>query len=1782
MRRQATREMTSQSDLDHYEWRAKGRKLDCIDSLSEFAPLPVAPDADQPRTSTLNLASQLLYRAASTIVGDPSPPKDAQDSIAEAKHTILQRITSILDRGGKVSAANLNDSEFKQFWMPDSNCKECYECGAKFSTFRRRHHCRICGRIFCATCCNLDMIKQHKDDIDLRLCQYCAADILNYLRSKNASQIAESTAMSMDADRRESLAFREEALWPQDNSRRQFVVVESPAETIQGPDETPDINALWKRTLEVFPFQNERLQELSYPNTATGTRLVTWFQKELGTDRVAAVAIGQRLIDAGLLETVGQPSVRQFVDATILYQPVGLSADPTAEKEGDNADPLWVSEIAQESRSSSEERLVAADWTKVPSATKATPVEKKVVKSDSAFHLDLNLKQSFASISRTQLEAGSNGEDEEYSRSRWDLPDGERVAGDDPAVNEALLESTRHVGGQLDEKVMPEDELNRIRLCFDSQYSHMEKEMLNQQLASNGLNQSWAEIIIPIVHRVAATVAPPSRNNDIRNFVHVKKIPGGAKKDTSIVWGTAFSKNLVHKEMRCHIDQPKVLILQGAITYQRNEEKIDTLEPIVMQEQDYVKYAIAKIRAYQPDVLIVEKSVSWLVRERVRELNVSLITNVKKSVMERLAHLTGSSQVTGLDALGSPTLGTCERFAVRLLDMSNSQSKSITVFSGCPEHLGCSVLLRGGSFFELSKLKRVLKFMIFMNYNWRLEKAFLLNELAVPPMKSALVDDEEDAGEVRRNRTHASTPPLPAQATLVEIRELEPEAVEDNSDPLRSADPDKFAVTSPVFNGQPPDEERFYTHMQFRNILKNTLLTISPFLKISPPYMETPAGASCLLRQYLPKELYTSEKLQPQPALIAPMLKMEVATPNILDAEAWCKRADIELLEPHPFLALPGTSLGKRPLRENPKFRALLADYRARGARIKKICQCRLGGDQRQVDAGKQMANFYQQQKISKQDCFSPYNHQQIVVLFFSYTGRDKHPVFCVEPNFLTMDFYGNQDITLGRYLERYCLQQEYTCQCGLQMLHHTRKFIHDTGSLVLNTCYLEKLFLRQDCISMWSFCRTCRYMSKVESMSEETWNMSFAKYLELRFYGAAYTCRGSAKEPCGHSLHHEHYQYFSTGHMVAAIKYIPITIREIVLPPTTIRIEEQQLNVSKISDEIRELSEKSSEFYQTVLHALMGIKEQVLGTKLELWLAQIDVHREQKMKCKDHIEKLNVQLITPACEDEEMCWPIYDSLVRLKTHIADSVQTWNELLTNFETARKKEDKTGKGEMNSFPKPPVDVAVVGPFDNDSVDQTEVIYDPIKLLDSQELRRNGSPGPNAANDSDADDSRVPSLTEEKLSIRSEELSVSVDSRQEKRGTVKTIFSQFLNTGTSTVIQNPFPQSEHYNLNLGMDPPVTVFDTEPSSIIAASLASSEYQSTLARIQMQLGAIADSLKEASPEKVANVLEMKSFALPQQTTSKPEQAQLHIDIQFQDASSRYYCRIYFAEQFRQVRKLLFPAGERRFIYSLARCVPWQAQGGKSGSVFCKTLDDRFILKEMSRSEMDCVRQEFGLKYFDYMSRASKRRSPTVLGKIVGVYRIGCHNSATNYQCRMDLLIMENLFYERNIVQKFDLKGSERNRLVDNAVGDDVVLLDENFMRQMCDHPLYIRQHSKKVLMDAITNDSSFLAECKVMDYSLLVGIDTERNEFVVGVIDYVRQFTWDKKAEMIVKSLPYMKSPTVIWPADYKSRFQGAMNRYFLAVPDRWTPMGKETYRPRDMPRGRFIIGDNDSVTN
>ncbi|KAJ8543044.1 hypothetical protein K7X08_005567 [Anisodus acutangulus] len=99
----------------------------------------------------------------------------------------------------------------------------------------------------------------------------------------------------------------------------------------------------------------------------------------------------------------------------------------------------------------------------------------------------------------------------------------------------------------------------------------------------------------------------------------------------------------------------------------------------------------------------------------------------------------------------------------------------------------------------------------------------------------------------------------------------------------------------------------------------------------------------------------------------------------------------------------------------------------------------------------------------------------------------------------------------------------------------------------------------------------------------------------------------------------------------------------------------------------------------------------------------------------------------------------------------------------------------------------------------------------------------------------------------------------------------------------------------------------------------------------------------------------------------------------------------------------------------------------------------------------------------------------------------------------------------------------------------------------------IFVGTKAKRLLQRAVWNDTSFLASIDVMDYSLLVGVDEEKHELVLGIIDFMRQYTWDKHLETWVKTSGILggsktASPTVISPKQYKTRFRKAMSTYFL----------------------------------
>ncbi|KAK9120756.1 hypothetical protein Syun_018373 [Stephania yunnanensis] len=191
--------------------------------------------------------------------------------------------------------------------------------------------------------------------------------------------------------------------------------------------------------------------------------------------------------------------------------------------------------------------------------------------------------------------------------------------------------------------------------------------------------------------------------------------------------------------MTSKIEKARLLILGGALEYQRVSNHLSSFDTLLQQEMDHLKMAVTKIDSQHPNILLVEKSVSRYAQEYLLAKDISLVLNIKRPLLDRIARCTGAQIVPSIDHISSSKLGYCEMFHVeKFLEEHGSAGqdgkklvKTLMFFEGCPKPLGCTILLKGANGEELKKVKHVIQYGVFAAYHLPLETFFL--PIKVPP-----------------------------------------------------------------------------------------------------------------------------------------------------------------------------------------------------------------------------------------------------------------------------------------------------------------------------------------------------------------------------------------------------------------------------------------------------------------------------------------------------------------------------------------------------------------------------------------------------------------------------------------------------------------------------------------------------------------------------------------------------------------------------------------------------------------------------------------------------------------------------------------------------------------------------------------------------------------------------------------------------------------------------------------------------------------------------------------
>ncbi|KAH8415844.1 hypothetical protein KR222_002125, partial [Zaprionus bogoriensis] len=1661
---------------------------------------------------------------------------------------VLKHISNIVASKNNNDLRNYKETELQRLWMPDSKAKECYDCAQKFSTFRRKHHCRLCGQIFCSKCCNQVVPGSIiRCEGDLKVCNYCSKIVLSSLKSSGSSmgedlqalqqhlsnKLEENTPNANSAQkqrvqlsRKASLGYQEERFSSQDNY------------TALSRD---DRKHILQQSNSLITLHQQMQRELPAQNC--GQQLVEFLHtNNKSANQDQAVAILKAMLAAGFLEPIVPDAEQTEFDASLHYRFAELSrtARPT---------------IAEQPEPSAEPANPMSPQFDAASGEPQPPKSMDVSLSfQSAQELELENDMCFTTISTKLLES----------------------------------------------------------------YCEHEEQLLAQLLHAHQLDAEWGKVLQTLCSTAANHFKPEYCTNDlmdIRNYVNFKKVPGGRRKDSKIVHGVAFSKNVAHKDMATHVAFPRILLLQCPIVYERIEGKFVTIETVLLQEKEYLRNVCARIMNFEPNVVLVHKNVAGIAQDLLRSFGVTLVLDVKLSVMERLARTLQCDIVSSIESnITLPKLGYCNDFYIR----NYPCGKTLMFFEKLNSPRGYTCLLRGGSNSELTRAKKVAQALLFARYNWRLEMSFLLDEFAQPLSPKPPIFDSKESSPKTESAADEQQPQLRAagKRPLAERKSEDKfmlaisENVADFTDPLRSSQTELQSSSPDNLPVEALAVEMRYDN-RFRNALSSTLLSVSPFLTFPLPYLETEQGRNCKLRKLFPAELYFSKQWSKTPAAA-------LERPESLDADATKASSELgnkendqqlQLLPAHDFVKMKITSAAT-----SRDIQTKLAEFRSFGGRFPK-------GKAPMLRPKKKIGDVIQRpQKVTDEqlykDALDPQNHQRLPVLFCSFHNNPKGVTsFCKLPMLLDMKFYGQHDIMLEQFLQRYCCLFNSMCpSCNLPMLGHVRRYVHSFGCVHV---YLTEDLTRSDPkrIYFTSWCSICNATTPPVPLSDAAKCLSLAKYLEMRFHGHAYKRRppptegGNAEQstPCEHSLHRDYVHHFSFRGVGAKFQYTPVEVWETDLPSVTLQLElPKPFSTSQEQEDIKNFSLRGHEVYTRIHERIADLASEEEDSPLVASL-KATLTKDQ------FVFKQKVEIVhTLLTERQVNSYDIRDAVFMAKRALAESIELWLPRLHEIEQLAQKHARQSHHSVDAGT---ICTEELRPEPSDAT----------AAAVAQELAKTKSEQSVASTEGAGED--TPEA--EKLTV-DQMLASTVNVNADKKS-IKSILLTLRQAAQSqaNALQSPLSPQDHYTLPMGAIP-VTVRETDLSSVIAYGLTSGEYQRSIAALNAGEAASSgegNSSPQLKHKQLDSDVEETSASGESEERAKagkkeaqgpqPQPPSAHVSLAFSSAGCQFQCKVYFAREFDAMRaKCLSPPKLDRQLYrrleknkmreelrisqnrnesyelvrkpsdvgaasaheeqpdaeeesrialarSLCSSLQWEARGGKSGSRFCKTQDDRFVIKEMDRTDITKF-EKFAPEYFEYITKCQQQQQhPTLLAKIFGVFKV----SIKKKDCFVEksLLVMENLFYGREISNKFDLKGSERNRLVDptNQNGE-IVLLDENLVQMSWSKPLYVLSHSKAVLRDAVQRDSSFLERNGVIDYSMLVGLDNKQNVLVVGIIDYIRPYTLDKKLESLIKQSGLLgggigKMPTVVAPQPYKHRFVEAMERYFYTVPDRWEGLSK-----------------------
>jgi len=247
--------------------------------------------------------------------------------------------------------------------------------------------------------------------------------------------------------------------------------------------------------------------------------------------------------------------------------------------------------------------------------------------------------------------------------------------------------------------------VRELAVSFDINTPEGEEMLL--KTASTALNSkliaSHQDLFAPmIVDAVKSLSQEADGLDDLRGMIAIKKIPGGDVRQSFLVKGVAFKKTFSYagfEQMTKNFTNPKVLLLNVELELKNEKENAEVriedpeqYQSIVDAEWQVIYDKLDACVNCGANIVLSKLPVGDLATQYFADRGLFCAGRVEDGDLKRVAKATGATIQTSTNGIFEGVLGTCANFEEKQVG-----DERFNLFTGCPNSLTTTMILRGGS-----------------------------------------------------------------------------------------------------------------------------------------------------------------------------------------------------------------------------------------------------------------------------------------------------------------------------------------------------------------------------------------------------------------------------------------------------------------------------------------------------------------------------------------------------------------------------------------------------------------------------------------------------------------------------------------------------------------------------------------------------------------------------------------------------------------------------------------------------------------------------------------------------------------------------------------------------------------------------------------------------------------------------------------------------------------------------------------------------------------------------